>query len=283
MQLFYKITVFMIFYYTLPYESSYTYYGAASEKPKIVLVGCSNLKYNIDYTLLNKEFANYNIIGCPLSEPSGLFSLLYNLKHLKTKKEDLVIFCLPHSLYEADKFLPLRNYKKSKFSKVLLMDGLRTFPLASLKEMLLIKVSLLKDLSYRKTVSSTTISYKDSPEIHSDSLYQSCWVNPDERFFIKSSGFNKDYIENIIELIHKNLNSNILFRYPAIRENLFEIDKDRLSYLDDRLPFINTLEESIYPSSYWFNQWYHLNQCGRDLNSKKLIHEIQSFLQKNDN
>jgi len=278
--LLYKMLLFVIFFFNLSDYSQHSYYGAESVKPKIVLVGSSNLQYNIDYQLLNEHFIHYTTIGCHLSEPSGLFALYSNLEKLALGEQDIVIFCLPHSLYETDKFLPLRNHKKANFSKALLADCAKKFPIEFINSVSAIKLLTVKslDAAPSKKARPPKISYQKSPEIHSDSLYKSCWVNPEEKFFIKSTGFNASYLNKIIDFLSNQLPSKILFRYPSIRKDLFDIDTDRISFLNKEVHFINTFDRSIYPSEYWFNQWYHLNRCGRDLNSKKLIEELEPIL-----
>ena len=68
----YKLISLSIILYTTSGKNLTNFYGELTHKPKLVLVGSSNLDHNYDYKALNLHYPSYNVIGCNLNEPSGL-------------------------------------------------------------------------------------------------------------------------------------------------------------------------------------------------------------------
>jgi hypothetical protein len=257
---------------------SASFYGKQTNKPRIILVGSSNLDHNYDYELLNEYFNDYDVIGCNLNEPSGVFPTLFKLKQLNPNPDDIIIFCFPHSFYEQDKFFPIQSLKKTGVSFKVLLHYIQEFPFSFLKQVLSHKIkdsyTLLKNK--RKSHNASSISFMEQSIITTDSLYNSCWVNTEEKFNIRSLTFNKSYIEQLLEYVSKELDENIYFRFPATRKDDYTINPDRLLFLKETGFFINDFNSSIYQDKYWFNQWYHLNRCGRDISTQKLIIELEN-------
>ncbi len=277
-----KLIIFIPVLFSLSDESK-VYYGQSTNKSKIVLVGSSNIQHNYDYKLLNSEFYNYDVIGCNLNEPSGLYATINKLKMLNITSNDIIIFCLPHSFYEKDKFFPLRSYKKKGMSFQVLKDFINDFPLDFIEQVMVFKVKdsyllLNKDRNFKETVDH--ISFLENPKIQSDKKYKSCWVNSDDsRFDIYSTSFEKDYINTVHDYIIESFDAKVLFRFPVIRQGKYRINAERINYLRNKYEFINDIYSSEYDEKYWFNQWYHLNMCGRDLCTSKLIDELETVLQ----
>ena len=82
---------------------SMSFYGKQTNKPRIILVGSSNLEHNYDYTFLNEHFQYFDVVGCNLNEPSGVFPTLHKLKLLNPNPNDIIVFCFPHSFYEEER------------------------------------------------------------------------------------------------------------------------------------------------------------------------------------
>ena len=47
--------------------------------------------------------------------------------------------------------------------------------------------------------------------------------------------------------------------------------------LENNLTFINKFESTILDLNLFYNQWYHLNKCGAEVNTEAIINEL-SFL-----
>ena len=274
----YKLLLLLVIILTLNDFNSNNFYGETSQKPRIILVGSSNLDHNFDYNLLNNQFFEYDVIGCSLSEPSGLFATIYKLEKLNPNKNDIIIFCLPHSLYELDKFLPIKNHQKTGFTKKLLFKSFQIFPIeffhALISTNILDTYKLIHKRGFTKSTENNTISFESIPSVQLDKKYKNCYVNEKDVFFIRSISFDEDYLNKIHDYLTKEFDSEIFFRFPSIKQNEFDINMERLSFLRSRYSFINNFKASIFKNEYWYDRWYHLNSCGRDLNTKKLISEI---------
>ena len=276
----YKLISLSIILQTASGKNLASFYGELTQKTKLVIVGSSNLDHNYDYKTLNKQYPSHDVIGCNLNEPSGLYSLLNKLKRLNTNANDILVFCLPHSLYETDKFLPLKSYKKSGFTKTFILNTAIHHPYQFTLSLFDTKISdlstLVKKTNTNSTADKTDLIFSKNPEIHSDSLYKNCWVNDQNNFYIRSESFNKDHLVTISEIIKTEVKGNVFFRFPALKKEEYKISPERINYLKANYYFINDFDSSIYDNEYWYNQWYHLNACGRDLNTKKFISEINS-------
>ncbi len=257
---------------------SKSFYGKQTNKPRIILVGSSNLDQNYDYKFLNNHFHNFDVIGCNLNEPSGVFPTLFKLKQLNPKPNDIIIFCFPHSFYEEDKHFPIESFKKRGVNSTVFLNYIEEFPTNSLMKFLshTTKDSYQLLKNKRPAREEFDVSYTEQPTITTDSLYNSCWVNTENNFTITSLTYEKEYIEELLEYVSKKFEGNIYFRFPAIRKDDYTINQNRLLYLKETNLFINDFNSSIYQDKYWFNQWYHLNKCGRDLSTQKLIVELEN-------
>ena len=250
---------------------SKSFYGRDTNKPRIILVGSSNLEQNYDYAFLNEHFHEYDVVGCNLNEPSGVFPTLHKLKLLNPKLGDILVFCFPHSFYEEDKHFPVESFKKRGVNSTVFLNYIKEFPINALMKFV---SHTTKDSYYlvknkRPVREEFEVTYMEQPEVMSDSLYTSCWVNPEDNFTITSLTYEEEYIEELFEYVSKEFKGDIYFRFPAIRKDEYNINQDRLSHLKETGLFINDFDSSIYQNEYWFNQWYHLNKCGRDLSTPK--------------
>lgn len=278
----YKIIILLFFVFKLSSKNSNDFYGEISEKSKLILVGSSNLDYNYDYSEISREFPNYNVIGNNLSEPSGLYALIFKLKRLNPSKDDIIVFSLPHSLYEADKFLPIGSFKKSGFSVALLKESFKNFPLESFQAMSSLKLmevyNILNARIDKENLNDSILNFQKTPKIHNNYKYKNCEVSIGNDFNIQSISYDKEYLEKIQVFINNEFDSKIFFRYPALKKDDFLVNKERLDFLNKHFSFLDDFENAIYIEKYWFNQWYHLNACGRDLNTEKLILELKQRL-----
>lgn len=271
----YKLLVFAYIYKSMPAKhSEYEYYGQSTGKNKIVLIGSSNMKFNFNYEKLSKQFPNHDIIGCGLNEPSGLYATVYKLSKLGIEEGDKVIFCLPHSFYESAKFLPIVSDSKRGYSKAMLTCAFIDFPVLAAKSFISIKPWEIRNSTYITTDFGTSPTFAVLPKYQTDSLYLSCELNTTDKFHIHSTTFEKEHLKKVQRWLNGTIKGKVLFRFPAIKEKDYELDNKRIDFLIKNFKFINDLESSIYKKEFWFNQWYHLNKCGRDINTELLIVEL---------
>jgi hypothetical protein len=280
-----KLVIVTGLLFSLNNGNSNTYIGESTDQKKIVLVGASNIKYNFDFEYLSHSINEYSVMGVNLSEPSGLFAIINKLQKLKLTKEDVVVFCLPHSLYESEKFLPLRTHKKEGYSMAMINDALKTFPALT-----------LKSLFFNTTVSDCYYNLSSIGDKHTDvkrpnfiikpkeqllKSYIDCIHMKEDKFYIKSNSFEKLYLEDIMDYVNNTIEAKVLYRFPAVMKNNYNVNMIRIDYLKSSLNFINNFNSAVYDKSYFYDQWYHLNSCGMEESSRKLLKELKSFIEIN--
>lgn len=276
----FKLVQLALVYTNLNTNDSFNFYGSDATEKRIILVGSSNLDFNYDYQLVQNTFDEYNVVGCNLNEPSGLYATLHKLKKLNPKKDDILIFCLPHSLYEEDKLIPLGSKGKKGFSTNLFNSAASDFPIEFLKATINIKTSdTFKMLREKPNLQEVKTKPHFSFETEADTLsdFLSC-TKLEGSFNIQSSNFDEEYLKKMLSHIETSYESKIWFRFPVVKEDDYNIHEERIAFLSENFPFINSFEYSIYDNEYWYNQWYHLNKCGRDLNTSKLLDELTNEL-----
>jgi len=252
-------------------------------KPNIILIGASNLYYNYDYQMLRKGLNAYNITSFNNSASKGGFFILDELAHLNLRERDIMVFCLPHSFYESEEYLPLKHLISSDvIPKKTVLNALKANLLLSLKSFLEISIMDVIEL-YQPVPSAAEVVDLDASRNkltshHNDSLFEACWSSDENNFTIKSQHFEPDYIHSFCNYIYSNFPCKVVFRFPPVREDDFNINKERLEYLESSHQFLNKFTESIYTTELFFDQWYHLNKCGREESTKKMIKELKDYL-----
>ena len=282
--LLYKVFLLFLAFVSFSSVNALNYFGHNGGKPRILLCGASNMIYNYDYELLNSVYPNRDIVGVYVSEPSGLYALLYKIDRLTPAKDDVIIFCFPHSWYEPDKYLPVKSRMKDAFTANVFFRGVRMMPLIGIKNSLIdlqlrdvFKMYSVNDSSSAKQVTAFSFSINTGAE--SDSLFLRCVPFDNNRFHIEGGSLSVYYLYELKRLLEsKYPYSELLFRFPALCEKDFEIDSSGIQLLMNRFRFINSFESSIYEKRYFFDQWYHLNSCGRAFSTKKFLEELHPFL-----
>tara|TARA_B110000037_G_C17072914_1_gene486597 strand:- start:399 stop:1319 length:921 start_codon:yes stop_codon:yes gene_type:complete len=261
--------------------------GHNEKKNKIVIVGSSNVEHNFDYDLLSKTFVDRSFIGVSLNAPTGLYGLLYKLKRLGLKQNDIVIMALPYSLYNEDKFLPITSSSKYLSLKVI-KSSFIDFPGKTARNLLNIKFSNLK--SSLKTRNLTLsgdkfIQFKNSffgYTKKTDSLYLSCFTNTQDKFFIDDTqgDIDKSHLLHLKDMFNQEGTPKYFFRFPVLPQNQFKLDSSKLLFLEKNLNFINTPSSAVLKKEFFYDQWYHLNFCGATQNTLDLIDEINLLIIK---
>lgn len=278
----YKLLLFLFLYICLPERINYEFLGKQEPgKSNIILVGASNLEYNFDYQQLAENFDSYNIIGCSYKEPNGIFVTIEKLKKLELTANDIIILCLPHSHYETAKFMPLsRNGTLRKLTKNTLLNAIDFSLSNSLKNILSLSVLDIGRIYTHCAIKGNDVTHErfSFPICQTDSLYKTCWKSKEDKFHIISNSFEIKYINTLHSSLIESIPSKIVFRFPPIVQGDYELNIERISYLQKKFTFINKFEESIYSKKYFFNQWYHLNNCGRNFNTHKINKELQKYM-----
>lgn len=277
----YKLLIFACCYFSLPQENiQSSFYGKNdTELPSVLVVGASNLVYNYNFEWLNEQNKNYNFIGCNLNEPSGLFATLHKCKNLLPKENDILVLCLPYSFYESEKFLPFKSDRKIGFSRALLQKAFTSFPFYTMKNINDISLLDLGEITKQKEpTTDKQLQFEMTARQQTDSLYQSCWTTNEDKFNIKSTTFDKEYMMSMYRSLKTMFNCKIVFRFPVVKEGDYVLNEKRIKFMEEEFNCINKFEDSIYSNQYWYNQWYHLNACGAQLNTNKLLKELTKTL-----
>ena len=280
----YKFLLALLLYSFLPDIVKVTLEGQKEkDKPNLILIGASNLYYNYDYQMLRRSLGAYNISSFNNSASKGGFFILDELENLDLNEKDILVFCLPHSFYESEEFLPLKHLlSKDAIPKKTVLNALKANLLLSLKSFLEISIMDVIQLSQQGPSPEAAIDLGATrnklTNHYNDSLYEACWSSDKNSFNIKSEYFEQDYIHSFCSYIYSNFPCKVVFRFPPVREDDFNINQERLKYLKSAHPFLNKFSESIYPKELFFDQWYHLNKCGREENTMKTIRELQDYL-----
>ena len=77
----YKIILVSIVIFSSADVANNGYLGKTSNKPRIILVGASNMGYDYNYPTLNEHFNDFDVIGCNMCEPSGFYAIMYKLQN----------------------------------------------------------------------------------------------------------------------------------------------------------------------------------------------------------
>lgn len=256
---------------------NHTYFGFQEpEKPNLILFGASNLVYNYNYEKLSTTFDNYNIIANWDYEFVGFFPVANKLTALEQTEQDVLILTPPYNWFEKYKFLPLLNKANTrKISREVIIDGLTSFPVLTAQSFFNISTRLKADTSNIDDSAPVELKFTAKPSSHNRPRYKACWTNPENKFTITSSTFDRRYLHHQYRWLRNNFKGKIYFRFTAIRPNQYAINEQRIQYQQENFEFINTFETAHFADSLWFDQWYHLNQCGREESTDRLIADLQ--------
>ena len=252
-----------------------------NKKPRLIIVGSSNLYYNFDFKKLSKKFKKYDVVSCGLNASSGLLATIDNLQRINPKKGDLAILCLPHNLYEKGNLLPLSSNQKIGFHKGLVYECFKSFPGEFFNEVASLNVLDAYKLTSTYESRRHHLGTKENVSNISEK-YMNCWTSQEDMFAIKSLSTNEGYLLKVRDYLNSNVDAKVLFRFAPLKEGQYEVDSQRLAFLRSNYPFTNTFQSSIFKGKYFFDQWYHLNACGREVNTNQLIQEL-GVLHENSN
>ncbi len=254
-----------------------SYFGSQeSGKPNLILFGASNLVYNYDYEKLSATFDDFNVIANWEYEFRGFFPTASKLTALEQTAQDILIVTAPYNWYEEYKFLPLLNKANTtKISQKVIVNGLSYFPVLTVKSFFNISTSLNKDTSQIDDSTPVQLEFEAIPLAQYTPTYKDCWTNPEDKFTITSTTFDQQYLDRQYRWLRANFKGKIYFRFPAIRPNQYSINKKRIQYQEENFDFLNAFETAHFADSLWFDQWYHLNQCGRKVATERLINELR--------
>ncbi|WNJ19716.1 hypothetical protein [Pontibacter sp. G13] len=258
----------------------------ADSRPRIILVGNSNLKFNFDFDRIQSAFPSHRLVGCKLVLPFGSLALKDKLNKIAPQTGDIVIVSLSYALLEKEYFMPDAEALSKRLSRQMVVDAAMIHPdlaFECFSNLTLPQWSKILRAPNGTQPDSVHLIDEWSNQFYYPEKYQACWTSPENKFFIQSSYEDPDYHRWIKEWFESGIPSKVVYRFPAIREGHFEISDELIQFEETHYEYLNRFESSVYPDSLLFNQWYHLNACGRALQSSRFIAELDSLLSETSN
>lgn len=277
--------LFSFMFFKSPENSTNWFYGVNSGlKPRIILVGASNVYTNYDYVMLNNSFSEYDVLGAHMPASVGFIPLISNLEPLKLTSDDIVIFCMPYQLFDPGFFINFYDeLPQQVLSRNSIIKAFEFYPTQAFKNFLAINVkSYFRYLTNSKANTSFT---NDLPKINKDQVnllkipdYLNCKTSEEANFSIVSDSFDKLYLSNFMYSLKRDIKSHLYFRFPAVHKNNVTINMEKIDFFNEEYDFINEYYSTIYDSIYWYDNKYHLNKCGAVKNTELFIGELHDVL-----
>jgi len=251
-------------------KAANTDYGLQS-KNQVIIVGSSNAQHNFDYNFLNKNDQQHSWRSCYLPEPHGLFLLLQKLKKI-VHPNDLLIFDLPYSLYDKEKFAPNKQMFYQRIKPRDYQTFATHFPFLFTKHFGALTIFNTPDFLELKQ-EGTFHDFNDLQKQDLGETYLACNEPFDpNKHNILSTNFDSTHIDQIGAYIASEFaEQKIRFYYPEINTISSNISAQKVRHLGTFGTFLNLYTNSSWDKKYLHDQWYHLNHCGAIENSKKII------------
>lgn len=272
-------------FFNLPNIKYNGFFGDNIQARKLIIAGASNTEYNYNYLKIQEEFKDFNVLGSSVNAPSGLMVNLYKIKQLDLDSSDVVILCLPHSLYSKEKFLPISS-KQKVISKEVVKSSFKFSPMMTVITFLRVNILNIRHALYTRDILGVR-KYTDphiynaihEQPLYSDTLYSECYHNTEDKFFINdaTAEFDEEYLGLLETRIPEFLGAKVYYRFPVLPNGEFLLNNTKVSWLESNFNFINNIGSSIVELNLFYNQWYHLNECGAEANTEAIINEL-SFL-----
>ncbi len=267
--------------------------SAEKEKPRIILVGGSNLSFGIYSPLIEKEF-EVEVINTGIHAGYGLKYIIDDVKPF-IQKGDIVILSPEYSHFFNDFF----------YGSQALIQGLSVYPTnwknLNWRQILICikflpKEALVKIKSYLttffKSLNIIDIYHRKSFNIHGDAVNH--WNHPKTKAIPNdqlSGKLNKHAIEYVTEFANfiEKKNAHMYFSFPCLNKSSYKNSEvaintfyNQISLKDFEIigkPIDYSTNDSLH-----FDTHYHLTKKGQYFRTNKLIddlkkHGLEEFIQ----
>lgn len=264
----------------------------SSQSPRLILIGGSNLAFGVDSNKIEDK-VHMPVINIGLHAGLGLKFMLEDIKPYIRKDDIIVVIpeyehfydntlngdaegsltygilqCVPNEL----------KYLDTKQIEVVL-QGLPTT----------LYNGLLNDLKYllhKNYNTQSNGSYRrDGFNSHGDEVAH---LNMKSISFTgnilnSNSKYNKETIKVLNNFNHyvNKKNAKVYFDFPCIPEKRYSKSKIEFAYEhiknDLKFDIIGNPNEYVFPQTYFFNTFYHLNANGRNARTNILIKDLENF------
>jgi hypothetical protein len=233
--------------------------------PEVSIFGASNVEYDLDTVRLHDA----QLIS--VSEPNGFF-LAMDLAEQKSNGKTLLAD-IPYSWYVPEKYAPATERFYSHITPQLYQKMIRKRPVLAVKNFLstnLFNSELLLFLKSRLLQSPAPKIVADSDKsVRNDDGYYTCTNEYNRsKHFVRLTHYNENhfaFIKNELLTFGERNKVKVLSKYPELNKGNNKINNELVAAIQDHFEVINQFEE--WPDSLMFDQWYHLNACGREINT----------------
>ncbi len=248
---------------------------ATQNKKRIILVGCSNLDYNYNDSLLSKSIPpDYQIIKLHTSLSAGLFPLLENMKDNNITDQDIVVYCLPLNLFNFESFSPVYNADfVIRMNQNRWQSLYKNYPLHLLKSFRNYNniannvFHILTENKYYSTIDNFSNGKPNDYFSYNPEFLKYARIN--------ITYFDTTYINNTISIL-QNQKGKHVFRFEPLVSGNCNIPAHLTDFLQSHAPYIN--QQQLFPKNFSHKSPYHLNFQGALKNTTFFTKEIKPFL-----
>jgi hypothetical protein len=253
-----------------------------SGKKQDIIVGSSNVYINYDYQRMN-EMNCRPIRSCWMPASYGAALNLYKL-NLVAKNGDRLVVEYPYHWYLFDLMAPHNAsfYSKANlpfytfFAQYFPTDFIGHTAMFSIFQPELWTYLLQTNSNPNQNPSSSSLSFK----IDVDSSYYTCNQLNYKRIKhnIQANTYQDFQFKKIVrhfQSLKKAKNLEVYFNYPAMEKGNYSVNEELIQAVGKYFPTLTTFQESIWEHPFQFDQRYHLNACGAELNSRRLAKRLE--------
>jgi hypothetical protein len=271
--------------------------------PKIILVGGSNLAFGIDSRMV-QDSLGVNVVNMGLYAKLGLRYMLAQVRPY-IRRGDVVVI-----VPEYDQFYGKFSEGDNTLNTALLYapadrisDFIRSYSIIDV--VVRPRVENARRSFLKATAAAFGVKDKYFPadtnpvyNRHSFNRYGDVvshlgrkGMNPDSIFVRElppAREFNRRTLEELNEIgdAARAVRGHAYFLFPSYIDRSYAINAKPIAWLQDRLsremriPILGTPADFVYPSSWFFDTRYHLNQTGRGPRTVKMIEILRAARQR---
>ncbi|WP_106792268.1 hypothetical protein [Aquimarina sp. Aq78] len=255
------------------------------KRQKIILAGGSNLVFGIDSQQIEKEF-NVPVVNLGLHAKLGLTFILNELKDVAASK-DVIVLSIEHLMtVEGDRELQTMTSYYNPFAYKYYHQKDNNW--SAQFKMELDNHHML----FKKLISNTVEKAKNDPVYTRNGLNKyGDGINHlglEKKDKLGSKSIIKDNKDEEIKVLNdfyafaKDKGIEVVFSYGAYEASEYKKNMNALKKTHKKMKqnlnieMIMDIDDFVYPTSYFYDSVYHLNQKGRSIHTKKMIQKLKS-------
>lgn len=237
---------------------------------KVCVFGASNVGYDIDPDRLDHA----QILST--SEPFGFF--LAFERCLAECRARVLLLDMPYSWYTPEKYAPASYPFYSGITPQSYRKLIRKKPVLALKNFLSTNIFNTEVLLFWKNMleakGARILAATPAPSAKAKvpDAYHTCTGHYDpKKHFISQMTYSDEHLRYIRSEIMDYTQPRqmlVLAKYPELNKDNYRINPSLAQLISHNFEMINQME--AWPDSLMYDQWYHLNQCGKEANTKNI-------------